>query len=236
MVLANNETLPLLVKMLPITSVAFAEEPVDIPMLIAWLQTFYGLLGEKLLSCGRVPEDLRAAPDSRSPLSEALRGSGFCHKGQLRSEEPSGPTRTVARLSVQWSGMRSVWAILGAFLITSLLFRAADFTMLRLFPSKFDDQGVAHDMGVLVFALCYAVAFYVLGGFLAAAFAPRAKLKHALAYGVLVLAIGVAATAARLRCCTEVVLYREPRKRSARSGPRGTITRVEMSPELQFTR
>lgn len=46
LVLANNENLPLLVKMLPITSVAFAEEPVDIPMLIAWLQTFYGLLGE----------------------------------------------------------------------------------------------------------------------------------------------------------------------------------------------
>ena len=62
--------------------------------------------------------------------------------------------------------MRSVWAILGAFLITSLLFRAADFTMLHLFPSKFDDQGVAHDMGVLIFVLCYAVVFYVLGGFL----------------------------------------------------------------------
>ncbi|MEO8592940.1 MAG: toll/interleukin-1 receptor domain-containing protein [Candidatus Solibacter sp.] len=43
-VLANNETLPLLVKVLPVTSVAFAEEPVDIPMLIAWLQTFYSLL------------------------------------------------------------------------------------------------------------------------------------------------------------------------------------------------
>jgi hypothetical protein len=43
-VLANNETLPLLVKVLPVTSVAFAEEPVDIPMLIAWLQTFYALL------------------------------------------------------------------------------------------------------------------------------------------------------------------------------------------------
>jgi hypothetical protein len=93
--------------------------------------------------------------------------------------------------------MRSVWAILGAFLITSFLFRAADFTMLHLFPSKFDDQGVAHDMGVLIFVLCYAVAFYVLGGFLAAAFAPRAKLKHALVYGVLVLAIGVAATTPR---------------------------------------
>ena len=90
--LANNETLPLLVKMLPITSVAFAEEPVDIPMLIAWLQTFYGLLGEKLLSCGRVPEDLRAAPDSRSPLSEALRGSGFCIRDNL------GPKSRVARL------------------------------------------------------------------------------------------------------------------------------------------
>jgi len=44
-VLANNETLPLLVKVLPVTSVAFAEEPVDIPMLIAWLQTFYTFLG-----------------------------------------------------------------------------------------------------------------------------------------------------------------------------------------------
>ena len=69
--------------------------------------------------------------------------------------------------------------------------------MLHLFPSTFDDQGVAHDMGVLIFVLCYAVAFYVLGGFLAAAFAPRAKLKHALVYGVLVLAIGVAATTPR---------------------------------------
>jgi hypothetical protein len=45
-VLANNETLPLLVKLLPVTSVAFAEEPVDIPMLVAWLQTFYGLLAK----------------------------------------------------------------------------------------------------------------------------------------------------------------------------------------------
>jgi hypothetical protein len=93
--------------------------------------------------------------------------------------------------------MRSVWAILGPFLITSFLFRAADFTMLRVFPSKFDDQGAAHDMGILIFVLCYAVAFYLLGGFFAAAFAPRAKFKHALVYGVLILAIGVAATATR---------------------------------------
>ena len=87
--------------------------------------------------------------------------------------------------------------MLGAFLITSLLFRAGDFAMLQLFPSKFDDQGIAHDIRVLVFVLCYAVAFYVLGGFLAASFAPHSKRKHALVYGVLVLAIGAAATAAR---------------------------------------
>jgi hypothetical protein len=93
--------------------------------------------------------------------------------------------------------MRSLWAVLGAFLITSLLFRAGDFTMLRLFPSKFDDQGVAHDIRVLIFVLCYAVLFYVLGGFFAASFAPHSKVKHALAYGVLILAIGAAATVAR---------------------------------------
>jgi hypothetical protein len=45
-VLANNETLPLLAKLLPVTSVVFAEEPVDIKMLISWLRTFYGFVAE----------------------------------------------------------------------------------------------------------------------------------------------------------------------------------------------
>jgi len=51
-VLANNETLALVVKLLPLTSVIFALEPVDFKTLAQWIQAFY-----TLLSAGSSPYD-----------------------------------------------------------------------------------------------------------------------------------------------------------------------------------
>jgi hypothetical protein len=45
-VLAHNETLALVTKLLPVTSVVFAMEPVDSKGLIEWIRGFYALLAE----------------------------------------------------------------------------------------------------------------------------------------------------------------------------------------------
>ena len=44
-VLANNETLALVTKLLQVTSVVFALEPVESKALAAWIASFYGFLG-----------------------------------------------------------------------------------------------------------------------------------------------------------------------------------------------
>ena len=46
-VLANNETTPLVARLLPVTNVAFALEPMDIKTLADWIQEFYRLLAKK---------------------------------------------------------------------------------------------------------------------------------------------------------------------------------------------
>jgi len=45
-VLAHNETLALVTKLLPVTNVVFALEPVDSKSMIEWIKGFYALLAE----------------------------------------------------------------------------------------------------------------------------------------------------------------------------------------------
>jgi len=45
-VLANNETLALVTKLLPVTNVVFALEPVGVEALIRWIESFYSLLAK----------------------------------------------------------------------------------------------------------------------------------------------------------------------------------------------
>lgn len=45
-VLANNETTPLVARLLPVTNVAFALEPLDVKTLTDWIQGFYRLLAK----------------------------------------------------------------------------------------------------------------------------------------------------------------------------------------------
>jgi hypothetical protein len=47
-VLANNETLALVTKLLPVTSVIFALEPVELSTLVQWIRAFYVLFGTGL--------------------------------------------------------------------------------------------------------------------------------------------------------------------------------------------
>lgn len=46
-VLANNETTPLVARLLPVTNVAFALEPMDMKTLADWIQEFYRLLAKR---------------------------------------------------------------------------------------------------------------------------------------------------------------------------------------------
>jgi hypothetical protein len=45
-VLPNNEALPLVAKLLPVTNVVFALDPVDLKTLANWIQDFYPMLSE----------------------------------------------------------------------------------------------------------------------------------------------------------------------------------------------
>jgi hypothetical protein len=90
--------------------------------------------------------------------------------------------------------MRSVGAVLTAFAIASILAIGADYLMFRLFPASFDNQGISHDARVLVLVLCYSIGFVCLGGYIAAALATHSKRKHAIGFGIVILAATAVAT------------------------------------------
>ena len=79
--------------------------------------------------------------------------------------------------------MRSIGIILAAFALTSILALGGDLLLIRLFPASFDDQGVSHDARMLGATLLYTITLSCLGGYLAAGFAPSAKLRHAVFFG-----------------------------------------------------
>src|SRR6476660_9533756 len=93
--------------------------------------------------------------------------------------------------------LRSLIAVLAAFVVTRSLVLAADFLVFRMFPAKFDDAGSAHDMKILIAMLCYSLVFYILGGYIAAAIAPDPKRRHAVVLGILIFAFGASGTASK---------------------------------------
>ena len=84
--------------------------------------------------------------------------------------------------------MRSIGIILATFALTSILALGGDLLLIRLFPASFDDQGVSHDARMLGVMLLYTIALSCLGGYLAARFATSAKRRHAMFFGLVVLA------------------------------------------------
>ena len=89
--------------------------------------------------------------------------------------------------------IRSIVAVVCGFLITVVLALGADGVLVSL-VSSFTENGKTENLSLLVLMLVYTLAFFAVGGYVTALVAKRAELKHALALGVLGLALSIFAT------------------------------------------
>jgi uncharacterized membrane protein (DUF485 family) len=97
-------------------------------------------------------------------------------------------------LSPSW--LRSGLAIIAgstAWMITAL---GTDNLLAAMRPEWFGAAGRVDDVGVLLFLLSYSLGFAVLAGYVTGWIAQQQEIRHALALGVLQLAMGTVATIA----------------------------------------
>lgn len=90
--------------------------------------------------------------------------------------------------------MRSILAVVAGSVVWMVTALGTDVLIHRLAPGWFDAQGRVDAVGVLLLMMCYALGFSILGGYVTAAIARRKEVQHALALGLLQLAMGVVAT------------------------------------------
>ncbi|MFZ0463839.1 MAG: hypothetical protein WBE20_02865 [Candidatus Acidiferrales bacterium] len=85
--------------------------------------------------------------------------------------------------------LRSILSVLGGLIIMTAASFAIEFVvdaiLLRAFPGSFaDEAALMHSTGVMIFTMAYTLACMVLGGYLAATFAGRVFVAHAIALAV----------------------------------------------------
>jgi hypothetical protein len=89
-------------------------------------------------------------------------------------------------LTYDYAGiMRTVGWIVAGVATVMILAGFAGAAIQAIFPTVFDDQGIAHDMKVFVITLGCTVAAYVAGGYVA---------KRGLVFGIVLLAVSAAGT------------------------------------------
>jgi hypothetical protein len=81
--------------------------------------------------------------------------------------------------------MRTIGWIVAGVAVVMILAGSAGAAIHALFPAVFDDQGIAHDLKVLVMTLCCTVVAYVAGGYVA---------KRGLMFGIVLLAVAAIGT------------------------------------------
>jgi hypothetical protein len=81
--------------------------------------------------------------------------------------------------------MRTAGWIVAGIATVMILAGVAGAAIRAIFPAAFDDQGIAHDLKVLVMTLCSTVAAYVAGGYVA---------RRGLLFGIVLLAVSAAGT------------------------------------------
>ena len=85
--------------------------------------------------------------------------------------------------------LRSIVAVLGGLIIMTAASFAIEFVvdtiLLRAFPASFaNEAALEHSTGVMIFTMAYTLVCMALGGYLAATFARRAFVAHAVALAV----------------------------------------------------
>ena len=90
--------------------------------------------------------------------------------------------------------LRSILAVIAGSVTWMVTALGMDAILMSLAPQWFDTGGKVESVPVLLFMMCYALAFSALGGYVAAAIARRREIAHAFVLGLVQLAMGVAAT------------------------------------------
>lgn len=91
--------------------------------------------------------------------------------------------------------IRSVVAVIVGDLIWGFLWVSANSVVATSFPSSLSEGGRFEHMPTLLFFVFFSIALSILAGYLTALIAGRREIAHAIALGILQLAIGIMVTA-----------------------------------------
>ena len=87
--------------------------------------------------------------------------------------------------------LRSVLAVIGGFLLWSLVWVASNQLVIALFPRHVKDDGGIDQPAVLLMLITVSLALSFLSGYLVAVWARRKEVPHAAVLGAVLLAVGV---------------------------------------------
>lgn len=87
--------------------------------------------------------------------------------------------------------LRSILAVLAGFLTWTVLWLTSNAAIAAALPDAFRADGSTDSAGILLVILLLSVVFSLIAGYVAAIVARRAIMKHALALGLLQLAVGL---------------------------------------------
>ncbi len=90
--------------------------------------------------------------------------------------------------------IRSIIAVIAGSVIWMVTALGMDGVLMSLMPAWFGANGKVESVPLMLFMMSYSLLFSVLGGFVTASIARRKEIQHALALGVLQLAMGIIAT------------------------------------------
>ena len=91
--------------------------------------------------------------------------------------------------------LRSILAVVAGSAVWTMMWLGSNAALMGLFPQWYGDGGRVESVPVLLFVILRSVIFSVIAGYITALVARRKGIKHALALGILQLALGLIATA-----------------------------------------
>lgn len=87
--------------------------------------------------------------------------------------------------------MKSVLAVLAGFAVWTVIYLGSTQGILAAFPNRFADDGSTRDISVLLLMLLASVVASFAAGWITAAVAPKARLRHGLVLGGINLLVGI---------------------------------------------
>jgi hypothetical protein len=87
--------------------------------------------------------------------------------------------------------VRSIFAVIAGFIAWTALWMSANAALFAALPGSFREDGSTDSVGILFLIFTYSTLFSVAAGLVTAMVAKKQERGHALAVGVLLLAVGI---------------------------------------------